>query len=105
MRETDPSTIGRIAALESSGRTLNGTARTAPARAALDQKFYDQVPAEITDPAAREKAAAELRRAHFLRLARKSAQVRQGNRAIAERRAAAAELRAAADALDGGDAA
>jgi hypothetical protein len=100
--QQDRSAIGRIGAYESWGRTANRTARTAPARAALERKFYDAVPPEITNPEARAKAAEDLRRAHYLRLARKSVESRRSGRTDAQRRAAAAELRAAADELDGG---
>lgn len=52
------------------GATADRTARTAPARAALDQKFLD---AADGDPV----RAASLRKAHFQRLALKSAQSRR----------------------------
>jgi hypothetical protein len=42
----------------------------------LEQKFYDSVPAEITDPGARAKAAENAKRAYYLRLAAKSADSR-----------------------------
>jgi hypothetical protein len=72
----DPSTRGRIASYSSWGNTPDRTARTAPARAALEKKFLDQVPDHITDPKARELAAESLRRAYYLRLAAKSADSR-----------------------------
>lgn len=59
-----------IAAHESWANTENRSARTAPARAALDQKFLD---AAGGDPV----RAAHLRKAHFARLALKSAQSRR----------------------------
>lgn len=58
---------GSIAAHESWAATSNRAARTAPARAALDQRFLD---AAGGDPV----RAAHLRKAHFQRLALKSAQ-------------------------------
>ena len=67
--QSDRSLIASIAAHESWAATDDRSARTAPARAALDQKFLD---AAGGDPV----RAASLRKAHFLRLARKSAQVR-----------------------------
>jgi hypothetical protein len=70
--------FGRIGAYESWARTDDWTARTAPARAAADEKFYDAVdPNRELPPAEREKRAAAARKAHFRRLAVKSAQVRR----------------------------
>lgn len=82
-----------IAAHESWARTPNRTARTAPARAALERKFLD---AAHGDP----KRAEHLRKAHFRRLALKSARARRKAReltAVAE----AAETEQAA--VGGGD--
>ena len=59
-----------IAAHQSWANTENRTARTARARAALDQKFLDQADG---DPV----RAAHLRKAHFAGLALKSAQSRR----------------------------
>lgn len=62
------------------------TARTAPARRALDQKFLD---AADGDPV----CAAHLKKAHFQRLALKSAQARRKAKELtAEAQAAEAEL-------------
>ena len=77
----------RIAAHESWAHTEDRTARTAPARAALDQKFLDQAGG---DPI----RAAHLRKAHFARLALKSAQARRKIKMTAEADEAEAELRA-----------
>jgi hypothetical protein len=66
----DRSLIASIAAHTSWANTLDPTARTAPARAALDQKFLDQAGG---DPV----RAEHLRKAHFQRLALKSAQARR----------------------------
>jgi len=75
-----------IAAHESWAATPDRTARTAPARAALDQKFLD---AAGGDPV----RAEHLRKAHFARLALKSAQSRRKAReALAAAREAEAEL-------------
>lgn len=85
--------VARIAAHESWANTANRTTRTAPARAALDAKFLEQAGG---DPA----RAASLRKAHFQRLALKSAQSRRKSRELTEQaEVAEAEL----DAL-GGDA-
>lgn len=66
--------------------TEDRAARTAPARAALDQKFLDQAGG---DPV----RAEHLRRAHFARLALKSAQSRRkAKRLLAEADAADVEL-------------
>jgi hypothetical protein len=68
--KTDASLWGREGAHISWAKTLDRSARTAPARAALDRKFLDEADG---DPV----RAAHLRKAHFLRLARKSAQARR----------------------------
>jgi hypothetical protein len=85
----------RIAAHESWAHTENRSARTAPARAALDAKFLEQAGG---DPI----RAAHLRKAHFARLALKSAQARRKAKTLTEAaQAAEVELREMA----GGDAA
>jgi hypothetical protein len=61
---------GRIGAEESWAKTTDRTARTAPARAAFEQRFLDQAGG---DPV----RAAHLRKAYFRRLALKSAQARR----------------------------
>lgn len=66
----DRSLIGSIGAHTSWANTPDRSARTAPARAALDQKFFD---AAGGDPV----RAAHLRKAHFQRLALRSAQSRR----------------------------
>jgi hypothetical protein len=66
-----------IAAHESWAHTENRAARTAPARAALDAKFLEQAGG---DPV----RAAHLRKAHFARLALKSAQARRKSRELAD---------------------
>lgn len=77
-----------IAAHESWARTEDRSARTAPARLALDAKFLEQAGG---DP----QRAASLRSAHFKRLALKSAQSRRRAREMTEAAAAAeAELQA-----------
>jgi len=82
----------RISAETSWAATIDRTARTAPARAALDQKFLDQADG---DPV----RAEHLRRAHFARLALKSAQARRKAKELLDQ-ATAAETE-----LAGGDAA
>lgn len=78
-----------IAAHESWANTENRSARTAPARAALERKFLD---AAGGDPV----RAEHLRKAHFARLALKSAQARRRAKEYAEQaeqaEAALAEL-------------
>ena len=77
-----------IAAHESWANTPDRSARTAPARRALDEKFLEQAGG---DP----QRAESLRKAHFKRLALKSAQSRRRAREATEAaRAAEAELRA-----------
>ncbi|MER6973574.1 hypothetical protein ABT304_21095 [Nocardioides sp. NPDC000445] len=65
---------GRIGAHLKWANTADRTAATAPARAALDQKFLDQADG---DP----DRAAHLRKAHFQRLALKSAASRRAKAA------------------------
>lgn len=78
-----------IGAHSSWANTPNRSARTAPARAAHDQKFLD---AAGGDPA----RARNLRKAHFQRLALKSAQARRKAKSFtAEAELAEAELAAA----------
>lgn len=77
-----------IAAHESWANTEDRSARTAPARRALEQKFLEQAGG---DP----KRAESLRSAYFKRLALKSAQSRRRAREATEAaRAAEAELKA-----------
>lgn len=66
----EASTWGKIGAHLSWANTTNRTARTAPARAALEQKFLDQADG---DPV----RAAHLRKAYYQRLALKSAASRR----------------------------
>ncbi|GAA1911375.1 hypothetical protein GCM10009737_11000 [Nocardioides lentus] len=76
----------RIAAHSSWAATADRAARTAPARAALDQKFIDAAGGDLV-------RAAHLRKAHFARLALKSAQARRRARELtAEADAAEVEL-------------
>ena len=69
--------VASIAAHESWANTKNRSARTAPARAALDQKFLD---AADGDPV----RAANLRKAHFARLSLKSVQSRRRARELTD---------------------
>jgi len=93
MSETERRLAASIAAHESWAHTPNRSARTAPARAALDAKFLD---AADGDPI----RAAHLRKAHFARLALKSAQSR---RKAKEFGAVAATTQAELDVLGGAD--
>ncbi|GAB3487793.1 hypothetical protein [Flexivirga lutea] len=82
--------IARVAAHESWANTINRTARTAPARQAFLRKFEDLVdPARQLPAAERERRATNARKAHFSRLALRSAQAR---RSTARQRAALVEL-------------
>jgi hypothetical protein len=68
------SQLGRLGAHTSWANTKDRPARTAPARAAFDQKFLDQADG---DPV----RAAHYRKAYFQRLALKSAQARRARKA------------------------
>jgi hypothetical protein len=84
--------IAQVAAHESWANTPDRAARTAKAREALDQKFLDQASG---DPI----RAEHFRKAHFARMALKSAQARRKIKTLtAEADAAEAELRGASDA-------
>lgn len=89
-----------IAAHESWARTADRSKRTAKARAAMLQKFEQQVDPDGTLlPAERQKRAESARRAYFQRLALRSAQSRRrAKEATAAAEAAEAELK-----LAGGD--
>jgi hypothetical protein len=65
---------GSIGGHQSWANTQDRTARTAPARAALDKKFLDEADG---DPV----RAAHLRAVYFKRLALKSAQARRARKA------------------------
>lgn len=67
--------VARIGAHTSWANTKDRSARTAPARAALDQKFLDLADG---DPV----RADHLRKAHYARLALKSAQARRKARQL-----------------------
>jgi len=93
--ESERTLLGRIGGYTSWANTIDRSARTAPARRALEAKFLEQANG---DPV----RAAALRKAHFARLALKSAQSRRRARqhlAVAE--AAETEMHD----LEGGDAA
>jgi hypothetical protein len=76
--ESELTLAGRIGAYASWANTSDRSARTAPARAAFDRRFEDEVdPGRILDPATRAQRAAAARRAYFARLALKSAQARR----------------------------
>jgi len=78
LNETERSLRGRIGAYESWARTENRTARTAPARRALLDRFEVEVdPSGELPPAERAKRAESARKAYFTRLALKSAQARR----------------------------
>ncbi|TDL01966.1 hypothetical protein EI067_00350 [Mycobacterium paragordonae] len=69
---------GQIAAHDSWAKTSDRSARTANARKALLDKFERQVDPDGTlAPAERAKRAENARKAHFKRLALKSAQARK----------------------------
>lgn len=71
----------RLAAHLSWAATADPTARTAPARAAFLDRFAREVDPDGTlPPAERERRAASARKAHFTRLALRSARVRARRR-------------------------
>lgn len=70
MSDSELSILGRLGAHSSWAKTADRTARTAPGRAAFEQRFLDEADG---DPV----RAAHLRKAYFARLALKSAQARR----------------------------
>lgn len=92
----DRALIARIAAHTSWANTPDPAARTAKARAAALERFERQVDPDGTlPPAERARRAEAARKAHFLGMARKSADSRR-------RKAQADELRRLADQVEGG---
>lgn len=73
MTPTERKLAGTIGAHISWANTENRTARTAPARAALEKRFLDEAGG---DPI----RAANLKKAYYARLALKSAQARRAKR-------------------------
>lgn len=79
----DRSLLARLAAHESWARTADPSARTAPARRALLERFEQQVdPDGVLTPAERARRAEHARRAYFTRLALRSAQARRKSTAM-----------------------
>jgi hypothetical protein len=74
----DRSLIARLAAHESWANTADPSARTAPARRALLDRFEREVdPDSLLSPAERARRAGHARKAYFARLALRSAQTRR----------------------------
>jgi hypothetical protein len=90
----------QIGAHSSWAHTPDRSARTAPARAAMLEKFARQVDPEGTmTPAARALAADSARKAHLLRMTRASIEARRKARQLlAQAEAADAELQSMRDA-------
>lgn len=75
------SLIGKLGANTRWSQTENRTAATQPARDALARKFEDAVdPDRVLSPEERAKRAANARKAHYQRLALKSAQARKAKK-------------------------
>jgi hypothetical protein len=72
---------GQLASYESWANTKDRTARTAPGRAANIARFEQLVdPDGVMTPEARAQAAEAARRAHYKRMALKSAKARRARR-------------------------
>ena len=81
----DRSLIARLAAHESWANTADPSARTAPARRALLDRFERQVdPDGVLSPAERARRAGHARKAYFTRLALRSAQARRKTPAVVD---------------------
>lgn len=96
MSDSDRRLAATIAAHESWAHTPDRAKRTAPARAAMLAKFEREVDPDGTlPPEERARRAEHLRKAHFARLALKSARARRRiKEASADLAAAEAELAA-----------
>lgn len=78
---SDRTQIAKIAANTRWANESDRSAATQPARDGLARKFEDQVdPDRVLSPAERAMRAESARRAHFQRLALKSAQARRAKR-------------------------
>lgn len=83
---SERSLAGRIAVHESWARTPDRSARTAPARAAFDDRFEREVdPDGALSPHERARRAEHARKAYFARLALRSAEARRTKAAAARR--------------------
>jgi hypothetical protein len=81
----DRSLIARLAAHESWANTADPSARTAPARRAMLDRFERQVdPDGVLSPAERARRAGHARKVYFTRLALRSAQARRRTPAVEE---------------------
>jgi hypothetical protein len=79
----DRSLIARLAAHESWANTADPSARTAPARRAMLDRFERQVdPDGVLSPAERARRAGHARKAYFARLSLRSAQARRKTPAV-----------------------
>lgn len=96
-KSVEASLRGRIAANTRWAHTADRTAATAPGRAGLEARFEREVdPKGELDPAERARRVDALRKAHFARLALRSAQSRRSARKAREGAAVQAATRAAA---------
>jgi hypothetical protein len=81
----DRSLIARLAAHESWANTADPSARTAPARRAMLDRFERQVdPDGVLSPTERGRRAGHARKAYFARLALRSAQARRKTATIGD---------------------
>lgn len=96
----------RVGAHASWAKTPDRTARTAPARAALMERFEREVdPDGELDPVERGRRAEHARKAYFTKLSLQSAQARRRRVEMRRRQETAADLRALADEIESGGAA
>jgi hypothetical protein len=86
MTPAERSLRGKIAAHESWARTSDRSARTANARMGLEEKFWREAdPNNELAPDERAKRAESLRKAHYSRMAYKSARARRRRGAMVKR--------------------
>ena len=104
--QAERSLVAQIAAHKSWAATNDRTARTAPARAALMERFEREVdPDGVLTPQIRARRAQHARKAYFLGLALKSAKARAAKKVVDEGEAADVELAALEAVISNGAAA
>ena len=100
MSDPDRVLSGRIGAHTKWANTPDRTAATSAMRAAFDRRFEPDDPEGKLTAQQRAQMAESARKAYFLQLAHKSAKARRQRSTVDELRELAAEVAAAADAIE-----
>lgn len=104
MADRDKALVGKLASHIRWGNTADRTAATEPMRRAFREQFVDKA-RELHPDATEDQilaAAESLRKAHYARMARRSAEVRRRPKPEVDHRARAEAARAALDAAKAG---